>query len=97
MRDELVKILSGKSYVDCSPDHLKNALGLRQFNDEGANSIYFHKFNTNQPSMEKAYWILNGMQEAGQLEGITTPLDRIAESIFAPEYFTKAKSVVQQN
>ena len=68
-REELISILSHKSYTGASPEVLRNSLG--QVFDSGNGKIpastfhLFHGDSVNRPTVEKASWVLAGMRATG--------------------------------
>ncbi len=74
-RDDLVKILSMPAYTGASPQVLNNSLSGRLVTDDSNdthNSFHvFHGNNVNQPTVEKATWVLAGLRNIGALPEIT--------------------------
>lgn len=81
-RDELISMLSHRSYTSSSKEVLANSLGP-VFNTgvgrmSAAGFHIFHGESTNRPGMDKASWVLSELRNAGTLpEGTGGSLSRI--------------------
>ena len=74
-RDEMISILSMKTYTGASKVVLQNSLGSH-FNAGHGNSIpskfhIFHGDSVNRPSVDKASWVLAGLRSIGTIPDTT--------------------------
>lgn len=72
--DDLIQILSMPAYTGASTQVLTNSLtGKLVTNSPGARNSFhvFHGDNVNQPTVEKASWVLAGLRNIGALPEIT--------------------------
>lgn len=74
-REDLISILSQKSYTGASIDVLRNSLGHRFDSGHGitdASSFHvFHGDSVNRPTVEKASWVLAGLRSIGTFPDAT--------------------------
>ncbi len=94
-RNEVVRIISQKSYVNAPPDVVDNSMtGTWRYNkveapQPMADFNVFHRYAANFPWLSHAAWTITQMYRWGQLE---TPVDirKTAASIYRPDLYREA-------
>lgn len=97
-RSDIVEMLSQKAYLNCSAELIVPSIsGQYQLSkDRVSNFSDFNVFSSedsNEPTRERALWILDGMEEAGQLEGYRLASTKLAARVFKPEIYQAACEV----
>jgi ABC-type nitrate/sulfonate/bicarbonate transport system substrate-binding protein len=94
-RGRVIEILSQKQYLDAPVEALRPGLagnldrGDRRFEQTDDFTI-FARNNTNEPSADKAAWILEGLRSANLCKAPTALNRRLEEEVFSAETFDEA-------
>ena len=94
-RKDIVEMLSQKTYLNCSARLIESSFsGRYQFSKNEVSDIkdfnVFSQKDSNKPTRQQALWILDGMEEAGQLEGYRLTSSKLATRIFRPDIYQAA-------
>lgn len=101
-RSDIVTMLSQKEYLNCSPNIVEASFsGNYQWASKQWRSVkgfnIFHDEYSNEPSRERALWVLDGMKEAGHLEGYRLTATKLATKVFRPDIYERALELVAPN
>jgi ABC-type nitrate/sulfonate/bicarbonate transport system substrate-binding protein len=94
-RDELVSILARPEYVNASAEALRHGFsGEFDFGQNGARTVrdfsIFHRDNANEPSSEKAAWVLQLIRASGQCPEPSALTFALGRRLFRMDIFEKA-------
>jgi ABC-type nitrate/sulfonate/bicarbonate transport system substrate-binding protein len=94
-RDELVSMLARPEYVDASAAALRHGFsGEFDFGQNGARTVrdfsIFHRDNANEPSSEKAGWVMQLIRASGQCPDASALTFALSRRLFRMDIFEKA-------
>lgn len=98
-RSDIVELLSQKQYLNCPRDIVEISFsGDYEFARHQRRAIegfnIFHNEFSNEPSRERALWILDGMEEAGQLDAYRLTITKLATQVFRPDIYQAALELI---
>jgi ABC-type nitrate/sulfonate/bicarbonate transport system substrate-binding protein len=101
-REQMIEILSRPEYVNVSPECLRQSL-IGPFNCghdrvKAASEFHiFHRHAANEPSTEKAAWVMRHMVNFGALRNQTIQPVNLATSVFREDLFENASRLITAN
>lgn len=95
-RRKIAGHLASRKHLDCPETWLYHGLGVKL--PEGSacpelplNTTRFFGTYVNEPTPKHGRWILQGMEEAGLLEGVQASHETLIDNVLAPELFSAAR------
>jgi ABC-type nitrate/sulfonate/bicarbonate transport system substrate-binding protein len=94
-REQIVETLAQQRYVNTSANALRRSLcGPFELGKGRVESMpdfhIFARHNANEPSLDRARWVLDGLNESGALHQVSLPKPEIAATCFRSDIFRAA-------
>jgi ABC-type nitrate/sulfonate/bicarbonate transport system substrate-binding protein len=94
-REQIVDTLAQRHFVNASANALRRSLcGPFELGKRRVESIpdfhIFARHNANEPSLDRARWVLHGLRESGALHQVSIPKPEIAATCFRSDIFRAA-------
>ncbi len=91
-QDEIISLLSHKQYLNCSKEAIAASFtGLYKFSSEREEHCpdfnVFYMKDSNEPTLEKANWVVDGLDEVGAFDGKLVNGAQIAKKVFRSDLY----------
>ena len=100
-RPLISEMLAQPQYVNAPTDCLKNIVGIEEFDPQAAVERaplnIFYKYNANDPTDDKAAWVLGHLYEMIEQRALPLPANGrtpMLKNIFRPDIFRRARATV---